>query len=173
MMAERRFSRLSMITSLAVLVSLLAAPIGTSVAWATSHDQPRLTNKQPMMRAPASPAAATSSPQVLTPQRPMTLDSYADYVQDSLQQEAMKVRTPGMADVKLTIGKDGGVRRTDIVRLEGPPTLRDQIASLVSQLNLPALPADVNADVLVVDTTVAFNYPGTDLMDQFSRLPQR
>jgi hypothetical protein len=78
-----------------------------------------------------------------------------------------------MADVKLTIGKDGGVRRTDIVRLEGPPTLRDQIASLVSQLNLPALPADVNADVLVVDTTVAFNYPGTDLMDQFSRLPQR
>jgi hypothetical protein len=173
MMAERRFSRLSMITSLAVLVSLLAAPIGTSVAWATSHDQPRLTNKQPMMRAPASPTAATSSPQALTPQRPMTLDSYADYVQDILQQEAMKVKTPGTADVKLTIGKDGRVRQTDVVRLEGPAALRDQITSMLSQLKLPALPADVNADVLVVDTTLAFDYPGIDLMDRFSRLPQR
>jgi hypothetical protein len=59
------------------------------------------------------------------------------------------------------------------MRLEGPAALRDQITSTVSQLKFPPLPADVNADVLVVDTTLAFNYPGLDLMDRFSRLPQR
>jgi outer membrane biosynthesis protein TonB len=171
MMAEKGFLRPFVIGSFAALVGLLAIPVGTSMTWATSHDQPRLMNKKPTMKAPMTPAAATSSPQGLTTQMPTTLDDYASYVQDIMQQEAMKVKTSGTADVKLTIGKDGSVQQTEVVRLEGPAALRNQITSIVSQMKLPPLPADVNADLLVVDTILAFNYPGIDLMDRFSRLP--
>jgi outer membrane biosynthesis protein TonB len=170
MMAENGFLRPLAIGLFVALVGLLAAPVGTSTTWATSHDQPRMMNKKPMMKAPVPPVEASPSPQAPMTQKPTTLDDYADYVQDSLQQEAMKVKTSGTADVKLTIGKDGVVRQTEVTRLEGPATLRNQIASMASQMKLPPLPADVNADVLVVDTTLAFNYPGIDMMDRFSRL---
>jgi hypothetical protein len=32
------------------------------------------------------------------------------------------------------------------------------------------LPADANGDVLVVDVTVAFGYPGPNMLDHFGRL---
>jgi hypothetical protein len=150
-MTEKRFWRPFVIASLVASIGLLAAPVGPSVTWATS-------------------AAATSAPQVLTAQTPTTLDSYLAYVQDLLNVEAMKVHTPGVADVKLTIGKDGSVRQTEIERLEGPAALHDRIMSMISQMKLPPLPADANADVLVVDATVAFNYPGAGMLDRFGRL---
>ena len=86
-------------------------------------------------------------------------------------QGAMKIKTPGTADVKLTIGRDGSVRQTEVTRLEGPAALRNQITSMASQLKLPPLPADTRAEELVVATTVAFNYPGNDIMDRFGQLP--
>jgi hypothetical protein len=98
------------------------------------------------------------------------LDSYLAYVGDVINVEAMKMHTSGVADVKLTIGKDGSVQQTAIERLEGPPALRDQISSMLSQMKFPPLPAAVNADVLVADATVAFDYPGPNMLDHFGRL---
>jgi hypothetical protein len=94
-------------------------------------------------------------------------------VVDLLQSEAMQIKTPGTADVRLTIGKDGSVRETQVRRLDGPETLCNQITSMTSQLRLPPLPTDMRVDELVVDTTVAFNYPGNEIMDRFGRLSER
>jgi hypothetical protein len=82
-------------------------------------------------------------------------------------------RPTSTADVRLTIGKDGSVRETQVRRLDGPETLRNQITSMTSQLRLPPLPTDMRVDELVVDTTVAFNYPGNEIMDRFGRLSER
>jgi hypothetical protein len=149
-MTEKRFWRPFVIASLVASIGLLAAPVGPSVTWASS--------------------AATPAPQALTVQTPTTLDSYIAYVEDKLNAESMTVHTSGVAHVKLTIGKDGSVRQTEIERLEGPATLRDRIKSVLSQMKFPPLPAAANADVLVVDATVAFNYPGTAMLDRFGRL---
>ena len=150
-MTVKQFWRPFVLASLVASIGLLAAPVGPSVTWAAS-------------------AAATSAPPVLTVQTPTTLDSYLAYVQDMLNVEAMKVHTSGVADVKLTIGKDGSVQQTAIERLEGPAALRDQITSMLSQMKFPPLPADAKADVLVVDATVATNYPGNGMLDHFGRL---
>jgi hypothetical protein len=149
-MTAKRFWRPFVIASLAASIGLLAAPVGPSVTWAAS--------------------AATSAPQVLIVQTPTTLDSYLAYVEDLLTVEAMKMHTPAVADVKLTIGKDGAVRQAEIERLEGPAALRDRISSMLSQMKFPPLPADANADVLVVDATVAFDYPGPGMLDHLGRL---
>jgi hypothetical protein len=117
-MTEKRFWRPSVMASLVAAIGLLAAPVSPSVTWAAS-------------------AAATSAPQVLIAQTPTTLDSYLAYLQDRLNAEAMKVHTPGVANVKLTIGKDGSVQRTEVERLEGPSALHDQITSMISQINFP------------------------------------
>jgi cell division protease FtsH len=72
------------------------------------------------------------------------------------------------------VGRDGSVQRTEIVRLEGPASLREQLTTIVSQLGkLPPLPADANADVLVVSTVVAFGYPSPDLLDPFGPATRR
>jgi TonB-like protein len=150
-MTVKQFWRPLVIASLMASIGLLAAPVGPSVTWAAS-------------------ATATSEPPPLTVQTPTTLDSYLANVEDVLNVEAMKVHTAGVADVKLTIGKDGSVQKTEIERLEGPAALRDQITSMMSQMKFAPLPADAKADVLVVDATVAFNYPGTGMLDRFGRL---
>jgi outer membrane biosynthesis protein TonB len=166
MMTERRCLRPFAITSLVVIAGLLAAPVGTSMAWATSHDTPRIINKKPMMKAPAAPAAATSTPQGVTTQALPTLDSYINYVSDKLQAEAMKVKQQGSADVKLTIDKNGSVRLAEVVRVDGPAALRDEVMGMVNLIgSLPPLPPDANADVLVLTSTVVFNYPGRDMYD--------
>jgi hypothetical protein len=45
--------------------------------------------------------------------------------------------------------------------------------SMASQLKFPPLPADTRVEELVVDTTVAFNYPGRDMLDRFGRSSER
>ena len=150
-MTVKQFWRPFVLASLVASIGLLAAPGGPSVTWAAS-------------------AAATSAPPPLTVQTPTTLDSYLAYVEDMLNVEAMKVHTSAVADVKLTIGKDGSVQQTAIERLEGPAALRDRITSMLSQMKFPPLPADAKADALVVDATVATNYPGPNMLDRFGRL---
>ena len=152
-MRAKRFWRPFVIGSLVASIGLLAAPVGPSVAWAAS-------------------AAPTSAPHVLTVQTPTTLDSYLAYVQDLLNVQAVQLKTPAVADVKLTIGKDGSVRQADIERLEGPAALREQFSSMLSQMKFPPLPAAANAEVLVVDATVASDYPGPGMLDHFGRLPR-
>lgn len=175
-MAKRRFWRPLIVTSCVALVGLLVAPVGTSMVWATSREQPRMMNKRPTMQGPGTVTSTTTVPQstpMLTTRTPTTVDDYANYVGDLLQAEAMQVKTPGTADVRLTIGRDGSVRQTEVRRLDGPETLRSQITSMASQLKLPPVPADMRAEELVVDTTLAFNYPGSDVMDRFGRLSGR
>jgi hypothetical protein len=152
-MTVKRFWRPFVIASLVASIGLLAAPMGSSVTWAAS-------------------AATTSAPAPLTVQTPTTLDSYLAYVEDSLNVEAMKLHTPAVADVQLTIRKDGSVQQAAIQRLDGPPALRDPLSSMLSQMKFPPLPAAANADVLVVDATVATNYPGPHMLDHFGRLPR-
>jgi Gram-negative bacterial TonB protein C-terminal len=173
-MARTRLVRPFIIAAFAALGAFLAAPGAASMLWATSHEQPR--QKKPTMQAPGTATPRTAAPQptpVLTTQTPTTLDDYAQYVGNRLQAEAMQVKTSGMADVRLTIGRDGAVRQTEVKRLDGPATLRNQIMSMASQLKLPPLPADSRAQELVVDTTVAFNYPGRDMLDRFGRISER
>jgi outer membrane biosynthesis protein TonB len=175
-MAEKGFVQLCIIASFVALVGLLAAPVGTSVIWASSPDQPRMMNKKPMMKAPSTARPSTAAPQsspLLTAAAPTTLDEYANYVQDRLQAEAMQVKTSGTADLRLTIGKDGSVQQADVTRLEGPAALRDQLMTMARQLKLPPLPTGTNASELVLDTTLAFNYPGSNMMDRFGRMSER
>jgi len=120
-----------------------------------------------------SSATMPPSTPALTTRTPLTVDDYATYVGDLLQSEAMQIKTPGTADIRVTIDKDGSIRETQVRRLDGPETLRNQIMSMASQLRLPPLPADMRVDELVVDTTLAFNYPGSEVMDHFGRLSDR
>jgi outer membrane biosynthesis protein TonB len=173
-MARTRLVRPLIIASFVAVGGFLAAPVGDSMIWATSHQQPQ--QKKPAMQAPETAMPRTAAPQqtpVLTTQTPTTLDDYGQYVQNRLQAEAMQVKTSGIADVRLTIGRDGTVRQAEVTRLDGPATLRNQIMSMASQLKLPPLPTDVRAQELVVDATVAFNYPGRDMLDRHGRTSER
>jgi outer membrane biosynthesis protein TonB len=173
-MARTRFVRPFVIASFVVLGGFLAAPGGVSMIWAASYEQPQ--QKKPAMQAPETATPRTAAPQptpMPTTQTPTTLEDYGQYVQHRLQAEAMQVKTSGMADVRLTIGRDGTVRQTEVRRLDGPASLRDQIMSTVSQLKFPPLPADARAQELVVDAIVTFNYPGSDLLDRYGRVPER
>jgi TonB family protein len=170
MMAEKRFLRPFVIASLVAGLGLAGVPLGTSMAWAVSHEKAmQLVEQRRMMRhKPPTAAEPTASP-FLTEQTPTTLDAYTEYVQNKLQAEAMNLGEQGVADVKLTIDKDGTVRQSEVVRAEGSPALRDQVASLVNQMGkLPPLPSD--ADVLVMTATVATEYPNRQLYDRFGRL---
>jgi hypothetical protein len=109
-----------------------------------------------------------SSPSFSAP-APTTLEDYARDVQDRLQKAARQVNTSGIADVRLTIDRDGSVRQTEVTRLDGPEALRTQLMTMVRQMQLPPLPTGTTVDALVVDTIVAFNYPGNDIMDRFGR----
>jgi TonB family protein len=166
-MTERRLLRPFVIITLAASVGLLAAPVETSLSWASTDDKPRLMNKKPTMKTPATPASTMPAPQMMT-QSPTTLDSYINYVSDRLQVEAMKVRQEGSADVKLTIEKSGAVKLAEVVRVNGPAALRDEVMRMVNMMgSLPPLPPDANADVLVLTSTVVFNYPGQDMFDRY------
>jgi TonB family protein len=167
-MATKSFFRPLMIGSFVALVSLLAAPVGQSLTWASAHEAPRRMHKKPMRQAPTATTAETASPQMLTTQMPTTLDSYIDYVANQLQVEAMKVKQQGSADVKLTIDKSGAVKSAEVMRADGPAVLRDEVTELVKSIEpLPPLPPDANADVLVLTSPVVFNYPGREMFDRY------
>jgi hypothetical protein len=158
------------ITSLIAALGLVGVSWGPSMGWASSYESRGITptaQRQPMQTsAPMSSQTATSA---LLDQSPQTIDEYAARVQNLLQAAAMNLKQQRTAELRLTIGKDHSIRQTEIVELDGPAALREQVKPLVSQIApLPALPGDV--DVLVVRTELAFDYPGENLMDSFGRL---
>lgn len=112
----------------------------------------------------------TTSPSgVLLELSPTTIDEYAAHVQNRLQAAAMQMRQQGTAELRLTIGKDGSIQQTEVVEVSGSPPLRDQLMQLVNRIEpLPSLPGD--ADVLMVTTDLAFDYPGENLYDRHGRL---
>jgi outer membrane biosynthesis protein TonB len=158
------------VASIIATLGLVGLSWGPSIGWASSHE-PRGMNptaqRQPMQRQ--APMRSPTSTTVLLDQSLQTIDEYAARVQNLLQVAAMDLRQQGTAELRLTIGRDGSIRQTEIVELDGPAALREQVRLLVSEIApLPALPGDV--DVLVVQTELAFDYPGENLMDPFGRL---
>lgn len=172
-MTGKQFRTLMLAASFVGSVGLVGAPFATSLGWAVGHDRiatPSMAQGQRVQKSSAQVTPAVPTGQPMPRQAPQTLEGYVTFIHDTLQHQASQIKQPGTVDLKLTIGKDGSVQRTEIVRLDGPATLRDQIMAIVSQLGkLPPLPADANADVLVVTTVLAFNYPGADLLDPFGQ----
>jgi hypothetical protein len=100
--------------------------------------------------------------------RPLThaqmLDEYLVGLQERLKLEARSIQESGLAEVKLTIRKDGTVTFSEIVVLEGPTTLRNDLLPLVSHLE-PLPPPPMDADMLDVSLLLPLRYPGPDLLD--------
>jgi hypothetical protein len=121
-------------------------------------------------------AAAPSSPQQpritetdIAPQsRPLTfsqlLDEYLAMVQEILKHQTASVQESGLVEVKLTVRKDGSLTFSEIVVLEGPAGLRNELLPLVNRLG-PLPPPPVNADMLDVSVLLPLRYPGPDLLD--------
>lgn len=109
----------------------------------------------------------------ITPQsRPLTfsrlLDEYLTKLQDMLKYETRSIQTSGLTEVKLTIRKDGSVTFSEIVVLEGPAALRNELLPLVHQLE-PLPPPPVDADMLDVSVLLPLGYPGSDLLDSIDQ----
>jgi hypothetical protein len=104
--------------------------------------------------------------------KPMTfsqlLDEYLTMLQERLKDDTMSIQESGLVEVKLTIRKDGLVTFSEIVVLEGPVALRQELLPLVSQLGqLP--PPPVNADLLDVSVLLPLQYPSPDLLDSIDQ----
>jgi TonB family protein len=169
-MAGKRVFTPLRITSLIATLGLVASPLGLSTSWAARHDQRGMSSTAQTSTMERQAPMGTSSPSsVLIERSPETIDEYAAYVQNRLQVAAMQMRQRGTAELKLTIGKDGSIQQTDVVEVSGKPSLRDELTTLVKRIApLPPLPG--NADVLVVTTDLAFDYPGENLYDRYGRL---
>jgi outer membrane biosynthesis protein TonB len=170
MVGKRVFTPLR-ITSLIATLGLVASPLGLSAGWAARHDQRGMSSTaqtRPMERQ--APVGTSSPSSLLIERSPETIDEYAAHVQNRLQAAAMQMRQRGTAELKLTIGKDGSIQQTDVVEVS-EPALRDELTTLVNRIApLPPLPG--NADVLVVTTDLAFDYPGENLYDRYGWLPR-
>lgn len=146
--------------ALGVLGLLWLVSIACSgVAWAGDRSAP-----------PAKPRITESD---VTPQsRPMTfsqlLDEYLVMVQETLKHETAFIQESGLAEVKLTIRKDGSVTHTEILLLDGPATLRDQLLPIVDRVG-PLPPPPVDADVLVATVLLPLQYPSPDLLDSIDQ----
>ena len=104
--------------------------------------------------------------------RPLThsqlLDEYLAGLQERLKLETRAVQDSGLVEVKLTIRKDGSVTFGEIVVLDGPAALRNELLPLVSHLE-PLPPPPMEADVLTVSMLLPLRYPGPDLLDSLDR----
>jgi hypothetical protein len=103
------------------------------------------------------------------PPSPQRLEEYLAMVQRMLKQETASIQQAGLAEVRLTIRRDGSVRHAEIVPLDGPATLRSELLPIVSRLG-PWPPPPMEADVLVVTVPLPTQYPGADLRDSLGLL---
>jgi hypothetical protein len=112
--------------------------------------------------------------------RPLTrsypLDEYVVRLQERLRNETRFIREPGLAEVKLTIRKDGALTFSEVVVLDGPAALRNDLLPVVHQLGPfppppvvhqlgPFPPPPMDADMLDVSVLLTLRYPGPDLLD--------
>ena len=172
-MTRARFHTLFRIAAGIALLGWLGVPFGISDTWARGDDKKGAKQSVQRQQSESAPmrgsSAAPAEPIVRSPRN---IDEYAEFVQEKLQLEAMRVKQSGSADLRLTITKNGSVRQTEILRLDGPGTLREQIEPLLNRATpFPPLPGD--ADVLVVTAPVTFNYPSRELLDPFGSGPRR
>jgi hypothetical protein len=125
--------------------------------------------------APMSPRRQPpiSETDVSPQSRPLThsqlLDEYLARLQERLKLETRSIREPGLVEVKLTIRKDGSVTFGEIVVLDGPASLRNDLLPLVNQLG-PLPPPPIDADILTVSMLLPLRYPGPDLLDSIGQV---
>jgi hypothetical protein len=104
--------------------------------------------------------------------RPLThsqlLDEYLAGLQERLKLETRSIQESGLVEVKLTIRKDGSVTFGEIVVLDGPAALRNELLPLVNHLE-PLPPPPMEADVLTVSMLLPLRYPGPDLLDSLDQ----
>jgi hypothetical protein len=105
----------------------------------------------------------------LPPPSPQRLEEYLTMVQKVLKQETASIQQAGLAEVTLTIHRNGSLRHAEVVPLEGPATLRSHLLPIVSRLG-PWPPPPMKTDVLVVRLLLPTQYPGEDLRDRFGLL---
>jgi hypothetical protein len=100
--------------------------------------------------------------------RPMTfsqlLDEYLAMLQERLKHETTSLRESALVEVKLTIRKDGSLTFREIVVLNGPANLRNELLPLVERIE-PLPPPPVDADMLDVSILLPLQYPSPDLLD--------
>jgi hypothetical protein len=124
--------------------------------------------------APVSPPEQPriSETDVTPESRPLTfsqlLDEYLATIQEILKHETRFIQASGLTEVKLTIRKDGTVTFSEIVVLDGPAALRNELHPLVNQLG-PLPPPPIDADLLDVSVLLPLGYPGSDLLDSIDR----
>jgi hypothetical protein len=122
----------------------------------------------------ASPGQARIGESDISPQeRPMALshplDEYVARVQERLKHQLASVQDSGLVEVKLTIRKDGAVTFSEIVVLDGPAVLRNDLLPLIDRLT-PLPPPPMDADMLHVSVLLPLGYPGPDLLDALDTL---
>jgi len=124
------------------------------------------------MNAPSQPSISESD--VSPHSRPLThaqlLEEYLARLQEQLKLETRTIEESGLVEVKLTIRKDGSVTFAEIVVLDGPATLRNDLLPLVNQLE-PLPPPPIEADLLNVSMLLPLRYPGPDLLDSIDQTP--
>jgi hypothetical protein len=124
--------------------------------------------------APVSPSEQPriSETDVTPESRPLTfsrlLDEYLGMLQEMLKHETRSIQASGLTEVKLTIRKDGSVTFSEIVVLDGPAALRDELLPLVNQVG-PLPPPPMDADLLDVSVLLPLGYPGSDLLDSIDQ----
>jgi len=90
-------------------------------------------------------------------------------LQERLKLETRSIQESGLVEVKLTIRKDGSVTFGEIVVLDGPASLRNDLLPLVNQLR-PLPPPPIDADILAVSMLLPLRYPGPDLLDSIGQV---
>lgn len=100
----------------------------------------------------------------------LPLDTYLAALQARLIQETASITQTGLAEVRLTIRRDGVVEFAEVVPLDGPPTLRAQLLPIITGLG-PLPPPPIEADKLIVSLMVPLQYPAGDLLDSFELIP--
>lgn len=115
-----------------------------------------------------------SETEVSPSSRPLTfsqlLDEYVSRLQIKLKEETRFIQEPGLAEVTLTIRRDGSVSFSEIVVLDGSAALRSELLPLVQGLG-PLPPPPVDADALDVSLLLPLQYPGPDLLDAIEQEP--
>lgn len=123
----------------------------------------------PSQRAPISETDVSPHSRPLT--HSQLLDEYLARLQERLKLETRSIQESGLVEVKLTIRKDGSVTFGEIVVLDGPATLRNDLLPLVNQLG-PLPPPPMEADILTVSMLLSMQYPGPDLLDSIGQAHQ-
>jgi hypothetical protein len=123
------------------------------------------------------PASPPQQPRItetdVRPQsRPMRfsqlLDEYLAMLQERLKHETASIQDSGLVEVKLTVRKDGAVTFSEVVVLEGPAALREELLPLLNRLG-PLPPPPIDADLLDLSVLLPLQYPGPDLLDSIDQ----